>query len=117
MKIKISELQELIEKILSQKHYSAEEATKITEVLLFAELSGKNTQGIMKLLGSEPIHDIEPKYKPKIVRETELSALIDGGRSAGPLAAHIAAEKVIEIATKKGFAMVGLNNTFGSRLA
>jgi len=114
MKIKIAELREIIEKILSSKHYSPNEAAKIAEVLLFAELTGKNTQGILKLSGSEPAQDIEPKYKPKIVRETELSALVDGGGSAGPLPAQIAAEKVIEIAAKKGFAIVGMNNTFSS---
>ena len=90
-------------KIVSSKNYSKEEAKKITEVLLYAELTGKNTQGILKLLGTEPAQDIKPRYQPKIIKETELSALIDGGGAAGPLPAQIATEKVIKIAKKKGF--------------
>lgn len=114
MKIAIGELKDLVEKILASKYYSSEEAQKIGEVLLYAELAGKNTQGVLKLLGSEPAQDIQPKYKPKILKETELSALIDGGGNAGPLPAQIAADKVIEIAAQKGFGIVGLNNTFSS---
>ena len=114
MRIAIAELKELMEKVVSSKHYSLEEAQKIVEVLLYAELSGKNTQGILKLLGSEPAQDIKPTNKPKIIRETGLSALIDGGNSAGPMAAQIATDKVIEIANKKGFGIIGVNNTFSS---
>lgn len=114
MKIKIEELRKLMVTALKSKYYSQDEAEKIAEVFLYAELTGKNTQGILKLLGSEPAQDIKPKYKAKIVKETELSALIDGGGSAGPLAAQIATDKVIEIAKNKGFAITGTNNTFSS---
>lgn len=114
MRIKIAELKELMEKIVSSKYYSPDEAEKIVEVFLYAELAGKNTQGILKLLGSEPVQDIEPRYKPKIARETELSALVDGGGSAGPLSAQCATEKVVELATKKGFGIVAVNNNFSS---
>ncbi len=101
-------------KALTSKYYSADEAEKIADVFLYAELTGKNTQGLLKLLGSEPAQDIKPKYPPKTIKETELSALIDGGGAAGPLAAQVATDKAIEIAKKKGFAVVGTNNTFSS---
>src|SRR3989344_5723150 len=109
MKIKIVELKTLMEKIVSSRYYSPDEAEKIVEVLLWAELAGKNTQGLLKLLGDGAMQDIKPKNKPSIVKETELSALIDGGAGAGPLAAQIATEKGIELATKKGFGIVGVN--------
>lgn len=101
-------------KALTSKYYTKEEAEKMIEVYLFAETSGKNTQGILKLLGSEPAQDIKPKYKPKFIKETELSAILDGGGAAGPLPSQIATDKVIEIANKKGFGLVGMNNTFSS---
>jgi LDH2 family malate/lactate/ureidoglycolate dehydrogenase len=100
--------------ILSKKYYSPEQAERIAEVFLYAELTGKNTQGLLKLLGSEPAQDIEPKRPIAITKETELSALVDGGGAAGPLAAQFACDKAIEIAKRKGFAIVGLNNTFSS---
>ncbi len=114
MTIPIPELKVLMEQVVASKYYTPEEAAKIVEVLLYAELSGKNTQGFLKLLGSGAMQDIEPKYKPKIVRETELSALIDGGGSAGPLGAQLAVDTVIDIAGRKGFGIVGMNNTFSS---
>lgn len=114
MNIKIDELGRMMVRVLTSKYYTKQEADKMVEVFLFAETSGKNTQGILKLLGSEPAQDIKPKYKPKFVKETELSAILDGGGSAGPLPSQIATDKVIEVASKKGFGVVGLNNTFSS---
>lgn len=114
MKIKIDELKQLMKSALTSKYYSPEEADLMVEVFLHAELTGKNTQGILKLLGTEPAQDIKPKYPPKVVKETNLSALIDGGGVAGPLVGQIATDKAIEIAKKNNFAIVGTNNTFSS---
>ncbi len=114
MKIKISELREIVERVIASRHYSAEEAKRISEVLIYAELSGKNTQGVLKLFGTEPLQNIVPRHTPKIIKETNLSALIDGGGNAGMLAAQLATDKVIELASKAGFAIVALNNTFSS---
>lgn len=114
MKIKLDELKKLMKSVLTSKYYSPEEAEKMVEVFLHAELTSKNTQGILKLLGTEPAQNIQPKYPPKVIKETNQSALIDGGGAAGPLAAQIAVDKVIEIAKKNNFAIVGINNTFSS---
>lgn len=114
MRIKINELKQLMKSALTSKYYSPEEADLMTEVFLHAELTGKNTQGILKLLGTEPAQDIKPKYPPKVIKETNLSALIDGGGVAGPLVGQIATEMAIKIATKSNFATVGTNNTFSS---
>lgn len=114
MKIKIAELRDLVVQVLSSKYYTKEEAEKIAQVLLYAELTGKNTQGLLKLFGTEPAQDIKPQYIPKKVKETRFSALIDGGGSAGPLAAQIATDEVITKAQENGFSVVGTNNTFSS---
>lgn len=114
MKVKIAELRRLMITALTSKYYTHQEAEQITEVFLYAELTGKNTQGILKLLGSEPAQHIKPKHPPIFIKETELSAHLDGGGAAGPLPAQIATEKVIEIAKRKGFGVVGTNNTFSS---
>lgn len=114
MKIKVEELKHLMKVALTSKYYSPEEADLMVEVFLHAELTGKNTQGILKLLGTEPAQDIKPKYPPKVIKETNLSALIDGGGAAGPLVGQIATDKAIEIAKKNNFAIVGTNNTYSS---
>lgn len=114
MKIKIADLNRLILNKLSATYYTIDEAEKIAEVLLYAELSGKNTQGVLKLTGTEPAQNIKPEYPAKLLRETKVSALIDGGKSAGPLSAQVAAEVAIRIGKESGFSIVGLNNTYSS---
>ena len=114
MKIKIDDLRELIVKILSSKNYSVQEAEKIAEVLLYAEFSGKNTQGVLKLTGTEPAQNIKPEYPAKIIKETKASALVDGGKSAGSLSAQVAVDVAIRIGKENGFSIVGLNNTYSS---
>lgn len=114
MKIKIRELDNLIKRILSSTYYSKKQAKEISEVLLYAEMTGKNTQGIVKLLGREPIQNIKPKYEPKILKETRLSVLLDGGGNPGILASRIATKLVIKKCKENGFGIVGTNNTFSS---
>ncbi len=115
MKTQPSVLKHMLKKaLMSNKYYSAVEAEKIAEVYLFAELTGKNSMGIVKLMGPEPSQDIQPKYPPKIVKETPVSALIDGGGAAGPLAAQVATDILIEKAKKTGLAITGSRNTFSS---
>ena len=114
MKIKIKELKLLVKKVVGSKYYSEEEAEKITEVFVFAEIAGKNTQGIIKLMGPEPAQDIKPKHKARLIKKSNLSVLVDSGGSAGPLGAQIATDELVKIAKKEGFGITALNNTFSS---
>ena len=114
LKIKVSELRKLIVTILSKSNYTIEEAEKMADVYVFAEVTGKNTQGILKLMGTEPAQDIKPQYPPKIVKETSASVLVDGGGASGPLAAQVALDSLIKKAEISGFAVGGSNNTFSS---
>lgn len=114
MKVKITDLNKLLVKILSSKYYSESQAKDIAEVLMYAELTGKNTQGILKLLGEAGIQNIEPKYEPKIVKDTKISSLIDGGGNPGILVSKMATKLVIDKCKEVGVGIVGTNNTFSS---
>lgn len=114
MKIKITELHNLIKTILTSTHYSESQAEEIAEVLLYAEMTGKNTQGIVKLMGMEPIQNIKPQSTPKVVKETKVSALIDGGGNPGILVSKMATKLLLEKCKEHGFALVGTKNTFSS---
>ncbi len=111
MKIKIADLRRRVEAIIGSKYYSQQDAVKIADVLLYAELAGKNTQGVLKLFGTEPLQDRAPQYAAKIVKETKISTLIDGGYNAGMLVAQDATDKAIKMAFEQGFGIVGINNT------
>lgn len=114
MKIQITQLQDMMQKVLMTKYYSAEQAREISEVLLYAEMVGKNTQGIVKLLGADPIQNVIPHHEIRVLKETKLSTLIDGGRNPGILVSKIATKKAIDKCNKNGFAIIGTNNTYSS---
>lgn len=114
MKISVSKLRKLIEQIMSSKYYTPEEAAKVADVYIFAEVTGKDTQGILKLMGTEPSQNIKPKYPPKSIKDTPVSTVIDGGGAAGPLAAQVAVDSLIDKAKNNGFAVAASNNTFSS---
>ena len=50
----------------------------------------------------------------RVLRETEVSALYDGGNNVGMLATHHAARAAIAKATSRGFAIVGVTNSWMS---
>jgi LDH2 family malate/lactate/ureidoglycolate dehydrogenase len=114
MKIAINDLRNKITHTFSKKGFDKAATAQIVDYLLWAEMSGIDTQGLIKMTGTEPLQNIEPKYSPKIERETKLSQLIDGGSNPAPVVASIATDAVIAKAKENGFAIVGARNTFSS---
>ncbi len=113
MKIAISELRQKIVATLSQ-NFTAEEADRIADYLLWAEMSGIKTQGLLKMSGTEPLQDVRPLHDIRIDRETKLSQLIDAGANPAPLVSRQATDTVIQKAKEHGFGIVGVHNTYSS---
>lgn len=84
MKIAFVDLKEKVLATLTGKGFSDEDAKSITDYLLWAEASGIKTQGIIKMTGTEPLQNIQPKHEIKIERDTKLSQLINGGANPAP---------------------------------
>lgn len=113
MKILIDELRTKIIGHL-EKNLTSEQAGLVADYLLWAEMSGISTQGIIKMTGTEPLQDIVPLYAMKVERDTKLSQLIDAGANPAPLAAQVATDVAIAKAKEHGFGLVGVRNTFSS---
>jgi len=113
MKIAITELRQKIEKTLN-KNLNNDQARVVADYLLWAEMSGIKTQGIVKMIGSEPIQDIQPSGEIKVERDTKLSQLINAGANAALLVSNIATDTAISKAKEHGFSIVGVHNTFSS---
>lgn len=109
MNVQLTTLKETILNILTRSGYTEPEAATIMEVLLYAQLRGNN-QGIVKLIGAGM-----PKSpnagSMRLIKDTKLSALIDGAQNAGMVALQYAMELAISKATEHGIAIVGTNNT------
>jgi L-2-hydroxycarboxylate dehydrogenase (NAD+) len=114
MKISIKDLRKLIQDTFHTKGFLGDDAKIIADYLLWAEMSGIKTQGIIKMTGTEPIQNIQPQHEIQIERDTKLSQLINGGAHPAPLVSQKATDVVIQKAKEHGFGIVGVRNTFSS---
>src|SRR5665213_2429712 len=80
-----------------------------------AALCGYEYSGLAKLL-NVPEHRRfgRPRGPIRLIRETEVSALYDGGNNNGMLAVYHAARATIDKAQTHGIALVGMTNTWMS---
>lgn len=113
MKISIDNLRKNILNEL-QLNFSKENSILIADYLIWTEMSGIKTQGIIKLIGTNPLQKIEPVHEIRIERETKLSQLMNAGSNPAPLASQIATSNAIKKAKEHGFGIVGVHNTFSS---
>lgn len=112
MKVKINELKQLAHKIIKNYGYADKETKTILEVLMYAQLRGNN-QGLVKLIG-HGLPKNEQTSKIKTLKQTKLSALLDGGQNQGMIVMQQAIEIALEKAKKHGFGIVGIKNTASS---
>ena len=87
MTIKIDKASELSKKLLQKCGFSEEESNLITDTLIDAELCGRKTHGLMRLVSLKKNTE-EGKVNTKkenleIVKETPVSILIDGKNKPG----------------------------------
>jgi len=113
MRININDLRYKVIATL-EKNFTNEESVRIADYLLWAEMSGIKTQGLIKMTGTEPLQDIKPKHEIKVERDTKLSQLINAGAYPAPLVSQQATDVVIGKAKEHGFAIVSVHNTFSS---
>jgi LDH2 family malate/lactate/ureidoglycolate dehydrogenase len=112
MKVQISGLEDLAHRALGYYGYDEEESRAILEILMYAQMAGNN-QGLIKLIGKGIPKD-ERAQATEVVKETRLSALIDGHRQMGMLVLKEAVKMALDKAREHGFAIVGTTNTFTS---
>jgi LDH2 family malate/lactate/ureidoglycolate dehydrogenase len=95
--------------------YDEEEARIVTDHVIDAALCGYEYSGLAKLLNVPEHRRFNlPRQPIRLVRETEVSALYDGGNNVGMLACYRAAEATIAKAKAHGIALVGMTNTWMS---
>ncbi len=102
--VEISRLRALIVARLTQV-FGPVQAEQMADVVLFGELSGRSTHGIIRLLpGRKGPVDERPGPDPVIHRTSPQGARVEG--RPGMLVASIATDVVLDIASEHGFAVV-----------
>lgn len=115
MKIRIEALRKTAARVLLRSgKIKKEDVEKILDVLLFADMTGRSTQGVIKLIGTEPLQAVTSDGKIEILKQNAVSAQIDAHRNPAPLATYVATEKVIEKCRASGIGIVGLKDFYTS---
>src|SRR5689334_7534594 len=98
MKVQIDDLKRVTLQVLARGGYPLDEAETILNVLMYAQLRGNN-QGIVKLIGAGMPRD-KSCTPISIIRDTKLSALLDGGKNSGMVVVNYAMKLAVQKATE-----------------
>jgi hypothetical protein len=111
----VAEAREHSERALRGIGYDAEEAHILADHMIDAALCGYEYSGLAKILNiPEHRRFKRPRRPMTVIRETEVSALYDGGNNVGMLAMYHAARAAIAKAGSHGFSVVGVTNSWMS---
>jgi L-2-hydroxycarboxylate dehydrogenase (NAD+) len=113
--LSVAEAREHSERALRGIGYDAEEAQIIADHAIDAALCGYEYSGLAKILNIPEHRRFKRPRRPiNVLRETEVSALYDGGNNVGMLVMYHVARAAIEKATTRGVAIVGVTNSWMS---
>lgn len=113
--VALDELRDQVLRVLAPR-FSEDDAVRIADVVVFGEMAGRPSHGVLRLLpGSYGVMDEEDGPTPTVTRIGLSAARVEGKQ--GMIVASIATELAEEMATASGFAVVttrGSRSTSGS---
>ena len=113
--LSVADARALSEQAMRGIGYEPDEARILADHAIDAALCGYEYSGLPKLLNvAEHPRLKAPRGPMRVLKETDVSVLFDGGNQSGMLAMYHATHAVIERAHARGFALVGVNNIWMS---
>ena len=113
MKLEIPEARKLAVDALKGLKFDQAAAETTADHLVDAALRGYTFGSLPRILAiAEKLDESDRRQPIRILRDTPVSALIDGGDQVGYVVAHRATSMAIEKAKTTGIAIVGANNTW-----
>ncbi|MGX9935602.1 Ldh family oxidoreductase [Advenella kashmirensis] len=95
--------------------YTEEESRIITHHLVDNSLCGYEFAGLPRILAIADSPELQnPRYPVKVIHETPVSALLDGGNHVGYISVNAGAELAIKKVRESGIAVVGVSNSWFS---
>ena len=107
-------LRACMERIFEKEGFSSEDARAISDVLMQADLFGIESHGAQRLMyyhRNIRSGSVNISARPEVLRETPVSALIDGHFGMGALVARFAMRTAIEKAKQSGVGMAVVRNS------
>ncbi len=115
VRLTIAEARAIGETAVQRIGYTAEDARIVVDQMVDNMLCGYKFAGLPRILAMASEDKIKLGRTPiKVVKETPVSALMDGGNNIGYVTCYHAAHKAIEKAKALGIASVGVYNTYYS---
>src|SRR5256886_9969578 len=115
IRLSVDEARAVGERALRGIGYDAEEARIIADHIIDAALCGYEYSGLAKILNIPEHRRFRlPRRKMRILHETPVSALYDGGNNVGMLAMYHAANATIAKAAAHGVAIIGVTDSWMS---
>ena len=115
MRLTEAEARAIGETAVQRIGYTAEDAHIVVDQLIDNMLCGYQFAGLPRILAMATDKKLKQGRTPiKVVKETPVSALMDGGNNVGYVAAFRGAEMAVEKAKAHGIACVGVYNSYYS---
>src|SRR6478752_4264916 len=107
VRLSVADARALGEAALQRIGYPADEAVIITDQLIDNALCGYRFASLPRILAiAEDDKTAKPRTPVRVVRETPVSAIVDGGNKVGYVAAFRGAEIAVAKARASGIGMV-----------
>jgi L-2-hydroxycarboxylate dehydrogenase (NAD+) len=115
VRLSVADARTLSERAMRGIGYEAEEARILADHVIDAALCGYEYSGLPKLLNvADHPRFRAPRSPMRVLRETGVSVLFDGGNQSGMVGMYHATLAAIERAKPHGLALVGVNNIWMS---
>src|SRR5438477_3565205 len=115
IRLSVEEARALGERALRGIGYSDEEARIIADHVIDAAVCGYEYSGLAKILNIPEHRRFRlPRQPMRLVHETAVSALYDGGNNVGMVAMYHAAKATIAKAAAHGICVLGVTNSWMS---
>src|SRR6266446_9366133 len=113
IRLSVDDARALGERALRGIGYDDEEARIIADHVIDAALCGYEYSGLAKILNiPEHRRFKRPRGAMRVLRETDVSTLYDGGNNVGMLVMYHATQAAIEKAATRGVAIIGVTNSW-----
>ncbi len=115
VRLSVAEARALGEATLQRIGYPSDEAAIVTDQLIDNALCGYRFASLPRILTiADDARTQRARQPVRVVRETPVSALVDGGNNVGYIAAFRGAEMAVAKAQASGIAIVGVHNSYYS---
>jgi ureidoglycolate dehydrogenase (NAD+) len=113
-RIQHKDLRDLAASLLSSAGADPAESARVADILVWADLAGRSTQGVWRLTVILPrLRDgfMRSPSSPEFIQKTDGILLVDGHDGFGQYIGHVAMARAIELARTTGVGLVAVRNS------